>query len=403
MNRDSPAGTAMRSPMWKNFSTAIGLLAIAMVAALYSSTATRDGRILPSAISALIGLGISVWVAWKLVPRLAAGVDWQWLPYFTHYQVTREGWLYFGAITIVVFASVNTANNFFYMILSALLAVLVLSGLLSELNLGLLKLSVRIPSHCFAREPFPVSIQVHNRKRVFPTFSLQIETADESAFHCSGFYVPLVQRQKCTSDTGQGMLTKRGRCAIRKLRVSSRYPFGFFVKDFGHAVEADCICYPEIIPQEHMTPPMLDVQGSRQRFAAGFAHDLSLTRDQAPSDTARHVHWKASAKTSVLKTREYAAEESSRVVLAFDRFGHPDEAEKFEQLVSYTASLAYYFVQNGVEVTLVADDWQSNQGNTPAVLDSILEYLALVQLSPSAERPAPLAAGGAMILTLRKA
>src|SRR5438093_6169860 len=220
----------MRSPMWKNFSTAIGLLAIAMVAALYSSDLTRDGRILPSAISALIALGISVWVAWKLVPRLAAGVDWQWLPYFTRYQVTREGWLYFGAVTIVVFASVNTANNLLYMILSALLAVLVLSGLLSEVNFGLLKLSVRIPSHCFAREPFSVSIQVHNRKRVFPTFSLQIETADESAFQ-SGFYVPLVQRQECTSDTGQGMLTKRGRCAIRKLRVSSRYPFGFFVKD----------------------------------------------------------------------------------------------------------------------------------------------------------------------------
>ena len=387
--------------MWKNFGTAIGLLAIAMVAALYSSTATRDGRILPSAISALIALGISVWVAWKLVPRLAAGVDWQWLPYFTHYQVTREGWLYFGAVTIVVFASVNTANNLLYMILSALLAVLVLSGLLSELNLGLLKLSVRIPSHCFAREPFPVSIQVHNRKRVFPTFSLQIETADESAFHCSGFYVPLVQRQKCTSDTGQGMLTKRGRCAIRKLRVSSRYPFGFFVKDFGHAVEADCICYPEIIPQEQMTPSMLDVQGSKQRFERGFGHDLYMIRDYVPSDSARYVHWKASAKTSVLKTREYAAEESSRVVLAFDRFGHPDEAEKFEKLVSYTASLAYHFVENGVEVALVADDWQSSQGNTPAVLDAILEYLALVQLSPAAERPAPLAADGAMILSLR--
>ncbi len=388
--------------MWKNFSAAIGLLAIAMVAALYSSTATRDGRILPSAISALIALGISVWVAWKLVPRLAAGVDWQWLPYFTRYQVTREGWLYFGAVTIVVFASVNTANNLLYMILSALLAVLVLSGLLSELNFGLLKLSVRVPSHCFAREPFPVSIQVHNRKRVFPTFSLHIEAADERAFRCSGFYVPLVERQKCTSDTGQGMLTKRGRCAIRKLKVSSRYPFGFFVKGLSHAVEADCICYPEIIPQEQMSPSMLDVQGSNQRYERGFGCDLYMIRDYVPSDSARHVHWKASAKTSVLKTREYAAEESSRVVLAFDRFGHPDEAEKFEQLVSYTASLAYHFVENGVEVALVADDWQSSQGNTPAVLDSILEYLALVQLSPSAERPAPLAAGGAMILTLRK-
>src|SRR5256712_6986136 len=164
----------MRSPMWKNFSTAIGLLAIAMIAALYSSTATRGGRILPSAISAFIALGISVWVAWRFVPRLAAGVDWRWLPVFTHYHVTREGWVYFGAVTVVVFPSVNTANNLLYMILSALLAVLVLSGLLSALNFRLLKMSVRIPSHCFAREPFPVSIQVHNRKRLFPTFSLEI-------------------------------------------------------------------------------------------------------------------------------------------------------------------------------------------------------------------------------------
>src|SRR5256712_245594 len=112
----------MRSPMWKNFSTAIGLLAIAMIAALYSSTATRGGRILPSAISAFIALGISVWVAWRFVPRLAAGVDWRGVPGFSHYHVTREGWVYFGAVTVVVFASVHNANNPFYMILSALLA-----------------------------------------------------------------------------------------------------------------------------------------------------------------------------------------------------------------------------------------------------------------------------------------
>src|SRR5213080_3009970 len=171
----------MNSPMWKNFSTAIGLLAIAMIAALYSSTATRDGRILPSAISALIALGISVWVAWKFVPRLAAGINWwRWLPFFIHYQVTREGWLYFGAVTVVVFASVNTANNLLYMILSALLAVLLLSGFLSALNFRSLKMSARMPSHCFSGEPFPISIQVHNQKHVFPTFSLLLAPTDES-------------------------------------------------------------------------------------------------------------------------------------------------------------------------------------------------------------------------------
>src|SRR5438876_5382476 len=159
------------------------------------------------------------------------------------------------------------------------------------------------------------------------------------------------------------------------------------MKDLDFPVDGECICYPEIIPQEQINFSIIDIQGSNQSLERGFGHDLYMIRDYLPSDSARHVHWKASAKTSILKTREYSAEESRRVILAFDRFGHPGDIEKFEQLVSYAASIAYHFIQNGVEVALVSDDWQSAQGSHQAVLDSILEYLALVQMSAAAESP----------------
>src|SRR2546422_3900461 len=135
--------------MWKSFSTSIGLLTIAMMAALYSSNATRDGRIIASAVSAFLALGIAVWVAWRFVPRLAAGVDWQWLPFLTHYRVTREGWLYFAAVIVVVFAAINTANNLLYMVLSALLAVLLFSRVLSPIDFFFLLIRVRVPFYCF--------------------------------------------------------------------------------------------------------------------------------------------------------------------------------------------------------------------------------------------------------------
>ena len=112
--------------------TAIGLLAIAMIAALYSSSVARGGHVIGSALSAFLALGIAVWVGIKFVPRLASHVDWEWLPFFSHYQVTREGWMYFVTVTVVVFAAINTANNLLYMVLSALLAVLLLSGFLSD-------------------------------------------------------------------------------------------------------------------------------------------------------------------------------------------------------------------------------------------------------------------------------
>src|SRR5947209_13028097 len=193
---DRSSGVIRNASMWKNFGTSIGLLTIAMMAALYSSGAGRDGRVLAAAISALVALGIAVWVAFSFVPRLAAGVDWQWLPFLTRYRVTREGWLYFAAVIVVVFAAINTANNLLYMVLSALLAVLLLSGFLSAMNFRFLKISVRIPLHCFAREPFPISIQVHNQKRMFPTFSLHLQPCEESAFRFSTFYVPVVRREQ---------------------------------------------------------------------------------------------------------------------------------------------------------------------------------------------------------------
>jgi uncharacterized protein (DUF58 family) len=387
--------------MWRNFATSIGLLAIAMMAALYSSSAGQAGQLWPAGISGVIALAIVIWVGVRFVPRLAAGVDWDWLPFFSYYQVTREGWIYLGAVAIVVFAAVNTANNLLYMVLSALLAVLTLSGFLSRLNFRLLQFDVRTPTHCFAGEPFEVAVQAVNEKRLFPSFSLNVQPDAESAFRFPDFYIPLAPPQGRISQSGQGTLGRRGLYSMTKIAVRSRYPFGFFAKGRDYAVDAQCICYPPIIPLEQMNLSVLDIQGRNQRFERGPGYDLYTIRDYVPSDSARHVHWKASAKTATLKTREYAAEDSRRIVLAFDRFGSSGDSEKFEELVSQAASLAFHLIQDGMEVRLVSDEWQSRHGSTEALLNSILEYLALVGMSPTAPRPGVEGSDGAVMLSLR--
>jgi uncharacterized protein (DUF58 family) len=367
--------------MWKSFMTSIGLLAIAMIAALYSSGAARDGRVLASAVAAILALIMAIWVGIKFVPRLASRIDWEWLPFFLHYQVTREGWMYFVAILVVVFAAVNTANNLLYMVLSALLAVLVLAGLLSALNFRCVGTSVRIPSQCYAGEPFPMTIRVENEKRLFPTFSVFFEPVKDCPFRFSTFYVSLIRGQQQVSQTGQAMLARRGRYTLRMLKGSSRYPFGFLLKYRNYRAEAECICYPELLPKERLNIGSIDLRGSQQRFERGLGHDLHTIRDYLPSDSARHVHWKASAKTATLKTREYAAEQSRRLVLALDRFGTPDDAPRFEYLVSQAASLALHLINDGIEVRFVTDEWEGD------AVEPILEYLALVEMSSGASVP----------------
>jgi uncharacterized protein (DUF58 family) len=398
--RERFAGPSHRM-MWKNFLTSIGLLSVAMVAALYSSGAGREGRLAPAAVAAFVALGIAIWVAVRFVPRLAASVEWDWIPFLAQYKVTREGWIYLGAVTVVIFAAINTSNNLLYMVLSALLAVLLLSGFLAGLNFRYIHIETRMPSHCFAGEPFPISFVIENRKNVFPTFSLNLSSFDDTSFQFDTLYVAAVRAAAQTVRPAQAMLPRRGRYVLEKVKVTSRYPFGFFDKQRNYRVRAECICYPELVPQADMDFSVLDTHGSSQKFERGLGHDLYTIRDYVPSDSARHVHWKASAKTAVLKTREYAAEEARRVVLALDRFGAAGDEEAFEQLVSIAASLAYYLINERIEVAFVADDWQSGYGNSDSVLESILLYLALVQMSSGAAPPGRYAAEGAVVLSLR--
>ena len=151
-----------------------------------------------------------------------------------------------------------------------------------------------------------MSMRIQNEKRFFPSFSLQFEPRDYSAFRLSTFYVPVVHARSDVPQTGQAMIKRRGLYSMSAVKASSSYPFGFFLKQRNYRVDAECICYPEILPQREIDFSVIDFQGTNERPERGLGHDLYTIRDYVPSDSARHVHWKASAKTSMLKTREYA-------------------------------------------------------------------------------------------------
>src|SRR5205814_5778466 len=106
---------------------------------LYSASASGDGRGPAAGISAIIALAVALWVGIRFVPHLAKGVNWTWIPELSRFRLTKDGWIFLSTIVIVVFAAVNTSNNLLYMVLSVLLAVMLLSGLLLELNFRFLE------------------------------------------------------------------------------------------------------------------------------------------------------------------------------------------------------------------------------------------------------------------------
>jgi hypothetical protein len=73
-----------------------------------------------------------------------------------------------------------------------------------------------------------------------------------------------------------------------------------------------------------------------------------------PEDSARHVDWKATAKSGSLKVREFAREDERKLCIAFD---NPEPGlisePAYEKAVDLTASLAWHFSTQEAEVSFV--------------------------------------------------
>jgi len=94
-----------------------------------------------------------------------------------------------------------------------------------------------------------------------------------------------------------------------------------------------------------------------------------------PEDLARHVDWKATARTGALKVREFSREDERKLRIVFDNPapGVLDSAA-YERAVRLAASLAWHFHHEDVEVSFVAPGLEP----TAHVFD-FLRYLALVE------------------------
>src|SRR5665213_2209664 len=85
------------------------------------------------------------------------------------YRITRIGALFVLAVALTGAASFLSANNLLFLIFSAMLALLLVSGFLSRLALSGLELELFLPEHVSARTPTPARVRIRNLKRLTPS------------------------------------------------------------------------------------------------------------------------------------------------------------------------------------------------------------------------------------------
>ena len=132
-----------------------------------------------TAIFAVTALFLALIVGLLTVPFLARRVAAARMKDAFDYELTREGMVYLVVCLVIAIAALNTANNLLFIVLAAMLAAIVVSGIASAAVLRRLELDVIVPKNAFATKPVQLRVNLANPRLWMPAFSVKVFTPED--------------------------------------------------------------------------------------------------------------------------------------------------------------------------------------------------------------------------------
>jgi len=285
---------------------------------------------------------------------------------------TRDGWWCLGAALGLGFAAINTGNNLFYLLVSMLLGLIIVSGVLSEQSIRRVRVEAILPHELFAGQAALLVARVVNRKRWRTSYSITVEVlgGDHSAYlarlEAGG------ERLVTWSETPRA----RGPWRLAGFKVATRFPFGLFVKAAQLPPSAEALVYPAVRPLSPDRRRELAGTGVAPAPRRGRGHGLHDLREYRFGDDPRLIHWRSSAKSATLMVRELEADAALDARLVLEGTGRGDP-ERLERGLADAAALAVHLLEKGAAVELVGPGVHVPLGSGPAQRTRILTALAL--------------------------
>ncbi|MGD1069050.1 MAG: DUF58 domain-containing protein [Bryobacteraceae bacterium] len=297
--------------------------------------------------------------------------------------MTTVGALFVLALALTGAGAFLSANNLLFLVFSAMLALLLVSGFLSRLVLSGLELELLLPEHVCARVPSPARLRMRNLKRLTPSFSIELAgrrdplTALPSIL-TGPVYFPLIPGGAVIEAAVPVTFPRRGRHRENLFVISTRFPFGFLRKTTTVSLSRETIVYPSLEARPDAELLLEDIAGEVETNFRGTGLDFYRIRPYETTDSARIVDWKSTAHTGNLQVREFSQERQRTVEIYLDRRVAPGGNDWFEGAVERCAFLAWHLSERDIEL------WFRSQRFSCAIPDGgevydVLKYLALVE------------------------
>ncbi len=275
-------------------------------------------------------------------------------------RATRPGWCFIAIIFGVGFAALNTGNNLLYLVFALMLAFLVLSGILSETSLRGIRVERVLPREIFAGASNPVRIRIANRQPRVAAFALSVEDRlvpptrrQGGALRAAGRCFVLRVGPGSIVDRSYSLVPeRRGELDFASLRVSTRFPFGLFVKSVEIEAPETALVYPALVPIGAGRAAGGSRSDTDQRPGRSPVGDALVgVREFVPGDRAARVHWRRSVRSGRLVVGEREGQTAAEVEILLLFSGDASPAAN-EERISIAASELVHHLEAGHRVGL---------------------------------------------------
>src|SRR5262245_3219725 len=263
-----------------------------------------------------------------LIGRIARGLAHALVP-TERTILTREGWCYFGVMSILLFAGLYQQVNLVLLVSTLAAGPFLTSWIGSRALLRRLCVIRRVPAYVFSGDPLIVDYTLENGRRWTAALALFMEdtvvlvdrVVSGVALAPSVFF-PRVPGRGRARIRWQGASPRRGMYRFCDLDLGTRAPFGFVERRVTIPLADEMVVYPRI---GQLTRRYFQLQRQASENRLGKRHDRSSQqeeyhglRDYRPGDSSRWIHWRTSARRGELMVKEFEQQNEQDLAILVD-------------------------------------------------------------------------------------
>ena len=264
---------------------------------------------------------------------------------------TKAGWIFFAFMLAIVLFAFSTNNNLLFLLFSAMMSLMLVSGLLSEASLGKISLERSFPTEIYAKRPFVINHHFTNSARIVSAFAFYLE----DSFLFLKYPAPMViylakgsQKQVAARAT----INNRGRHILPEYKLVTEYPFLLFTKSRRMRAGEELLVFPEIRQLELDFELLMGAGQSGTRESEEEGDNFAYLREYEKGEPLRKIDWKKSARQDDLYIKEFVAPKTRKVTVVFNK----QDSRYYETGLSVAASIIVFLNRKAVPFRLFAGD-----------------------------------------------